>query len=170
MASLWQRFPGLKDVSSKIDVYPIKATFTAQLIAGRYVFDKAVQRVSILKLPQGRMGVIDGISFVSNIDQLIFSNAIDPSVNDGFFKMNVIRKGNNHPINLAPFMFASFSQGETFTSNFTATAVQNGLEEIELELDGALLQTSEITALGKLQITIQATINFFQCRDTILKG
>jgi hypothetical protein len=166
MASLWQRFPGVKDVASRIDVYPLRASFQAPLTLGKFRFNKI--RIPLLKLPQGRLGVIDGISFVSNIDTLIFSNAIDPSINDGFFKMNVIRSGNDHAINLSPFYFSSFAQGESFTSNFKPTAVVNGLEMIELELDGGLLQTAEIATLGKSVITIQAVVNFFQCRDTTL--
>lgn len=165
--SLWERFPGVANVRERITVYPLKAKFTAALIGGRYVFSAATAKADLFKISQGQMGIIDGISFVSNVDQLTFSNAIDPNVNDGFFKMNVNRKGNNHPINLAPFYFASFSQSSEFTSVFLPTAVNNGQEEIELVIDGALLQTPEIISLGKAVVTMQATINFFHCRDTL---
>lgn len=168
MASLWQIFPGIPNVEKLVNVYPLKGTLRAVLAGGKFRFSGSTP-IEIHKIPQGKKGVIVGISFVSNIDQLTFSNAIDPAINEGFFKMNVIRGGNGHPINLAPFYFASFAQADNFTSIFEATAVTNGLEKILLSVDGGLIQTPEIAATGKNEITLQATINYYQL-DNNIKG
>ena len=162
MASIWQLFPNVPNVEKKVQVYPLKGSFVAPLIGGKFTFEEAVQRVDLKEIFQGRKGMIAGVSFVSNIDQLIFSNAIDPSRNDGFFKMNVIASGNNHPVNLSPFYFASFAQADQFTSLFVPTATKKGSEMFVLSIDGALIQTPEIIALGKAEISLQAIINYYE--------
>jgi len=166
MASLWQIFPGVPDIDKLVNVYPLKGTFRAPLAGGKFRFLGSAP-IEIHEIPQGKKGIIVGISFVSNIDQLTFSNAIDPAINDGFFKMNVIRGGNNHPINLAPFYFASFAQADNFTSNFEPTAITKGVEKILLSVDGGLIQTAEIAALGNTEITLQASINYYQLDNNV---
>lgn len=162
MSTLWQKFPGVQRVRERVDIQPIKAKFEAVLAGGQYLFNS---QVLALSLPQNRMGVIDGISFSSNIDQLIFSNAIDPTVNDGFFKLNLIRAGNKSRVNMAPFLFAAFSQGTEFLGNFSPTGTVNGREDFYFDLSGALVQTPELSGVSK--ISILAVANLFVVKDDI---
>jgi hypothetical protein len=155
MSTIWQKFPGIKNLRERVDTQPIKAKFEAALAGGKYLFNSSVLA---LTLPHNRMGVLDGISFSSNIDQLTFSNAIDPAVNDGFFQLNLVRAGNGSRVNLAPFMFAAFSQGTEFIANFEPTGTKDGRENFNWNLTGSLLQTAALSGVQKISIFAVANI------------
>ena len=147
MSTLWQKFPGVSDIEKKVVTYPVAARFTAPLVAGKFVYNRLT--VPAFSASAGEMLVLDGVVLAGNIDQLIFANAIDPTSNDGFFSLDIVRRGNNHPVTLQPFKFGAFSQGGEFSVNWAPTATEKGTEQFDFVLSGGLIQTPEIVALGK---------------------
>lgn len=161
MPTIQQLFPGLP--GSSFLPYPCGATFSAPLTAGRFVFSKV--RAPIHYLTSSEIGIVSDVSFVSNVDALQFSRAVDKSVNGGYFTLNIVGGGNGNPVNLAPFKFANFAQASGFVAQFAASAVENAREEFFLELDGALIQTPEIVAAGLVSVSLFASLNLFRTKN-----
>lgn len=147
-------FPGINPQA--VTVLPTKASFTALLVAGKFVFD---QTVSIGKLNDNTTAIIAGVEFSANIDQLDFSDALDPAANGGFFRLDLLAGGNGHQVNLQPFLFSAFGQGGGFMTEYSATAATDQQEEMFLRLRGSLIQTTRLLASGKTSITITTTLN-----------
>lgn len=147
-------FPGVP--TQAITVLPTKATFTAALVAGRFDFD---QRVSIGKLNDNTTAIIAGVDISASIDQLVFSDALNPAIQGGFFRLDLLAGGNGHQINLQPFFFASFGQGAGFMTEYAATAATDQQEEMFLRLRGSLLQSDRLLEAGKKEISIGITLN-----------
>ena len=139
-----------------ITVLPTKASFVGTLAAGRFDFD---QVVSIGKLNDNTSAIIAGVDFSANIDQLDFSDALNPAVNGGFFRLDLLAGGNGHQVNLQPFYFTAFGQGNGFMTEYAATAATDQQEEIFLRLRGSLIQTPRLLSSGKSSITIGVTLN-----------
>lgn len=149
-------FPGVNPQA--ITVLPTKASFSASLVAGRFDFD---QLVSIGRLNDNTTAIIAGVEFAANIDQLTFSDAINPAVNGGFFRLDLIAGGNGHQVNLSPFLFSAFGQGSGFMTEYSSKAADDQQEEMFLRLRGSLLQTPGILIGGKSEINISVTLNQF---------
>lgn len=139
-----------------ITVLPTKASFTAPLVAGKFAFD---QTVSIGLLNDNTTAIIAGVEFSANIDQLDFNDALDSSVQGGFFRLDLLAGGNGHQVNLQPFLFSAFGQGGGFMTEYAATAATDQQEEMFLRLRGSILQTPRILTLAKSAIVIQVTLN-----------
>lgn len=161
MPTIQQLFPGIP--GSSFLPYPVGATFTAALAAGRFVFSKV--RAPIHYLTQSEIGIVSDVIFTSNIDALTFSRAIDPAVNGGYFNLNIIEGGNGNPVNMAPFKFSSFAQASGFVAQFQPSAVVNGKQEYFLELDGALIQTPELIAAGIASVSLFGALNLFRTKN-----
>lgn len=147
-------FPNVPPQS--ITVLPTKASFQAGLVGGRFDFD---QTVSIGMLNDNTSAIIAGVEFSANIDQLVFSDALNPAFQGGFFRLDLLAGGNGHQINLQPFYFSAFGQGGGFMTEYAATAATDQQEEIFLRLRGSIIQTPAILAAGKTTITIGITLN-----------
>jgi hypothetical protein len=139
MSTLFQKFPSLSNVMGKVKVYPVAVQFTPVLIAGVYVFDKIT--LPAFKGSSSEMFVLDGVylSATGGIDELTFSKAIK-----GFLSLDIVREGNGHPVTLAPFKFAAFSQAQQFSANFATTATLNNEEQFNFVLNGELEQIPEL--------------------------
>lgn len=164
MSTIFQKFPGLSldsSLETKARIYPVSSVFTAALAGGFFVWDKV--RVKILSVSASDLIVMDGVTLCSNIDQLQFSRALV-----GLFDLGVVRGGNGQRVNLAPFKFGAFNQGENFSANWVPTATEGNLEEIFFELSGRLEQTQELVNLNSIQII--ATSSVYLCKQGMLNG
>ncbi len=160
--TIFQLFPGVQNAIERIEARPARATFTAPLVGGKFVFDFTNQ---IFSLAQNQMGVVAGVSLAANIDQLAFSNAIDPTVNQGCFNLALFRNANKTMVNKSPFFFSSFGQGSAFSALMFATGTNNGREDFNLRLQGSLLQTPALVSAGVSSVSIVALLDFYQCKD-----
>jgi hypothetical protein len=167
MSTLFQKFPGLQNVQQKVKVYPVAVKFTAPLLAGRFEWNKVLKFAFIGN--SGERFILDGVNLSATIDQLNFSNAIDPAVNNGFMLLDIIRDGNNKTVTLAPFAFSAFNEGAEFSADFSPTATVNNQENFSFQLRGALIQTPGIIDLGVDEITILLTGNIYRIKEGVLK-
>lgn len=151
MSTIFQRFPKIKDWR-EVAVFPVALKFTAVLMGGKFVFN---ERKTAFFANSQELVVLDGVSLSasSGIDELTFSKALKD-----FFSLNIIREGNGHPVTLAPFKFAQFSQGGLFTANFHATATSNNEENFAFELKGELDQIPELAGLAAIDVNVVTNI------------
>lgn len=162
MGTIYQALPGLANIDNAAQVYPVAVKFQAPLIAGRFEWAALVAPAFIGQA--GEKFALSGLTLAANIDQLIFSNAIDPAYNGGFFSMDIVREGNGHPATLAPFKFTAFNQGAEYNANWSPTATQNNGERFSLRMTGALIQTPEIVGTGLLAIDLIVTANIYRIK------
>jgi hypothetical protein len=162
--TLWELFPGVDRIIDRIQVEPRAARFPAAAAAGAFTWDLSVP---IMKLDQSETGIIAGVSFAANVSDTIFSNAIDPAFNDGYFTLDLIRDGNQTPVNLAPFKFATAGQAQEFSCMARPTGTENFTESFSLKLRGRLLQTPEILALGKGSLSLTCVFNLYRAKDEL---
>lgn len=162
--SIYALFPQLANRPQAVEPKPRRASFTAPLAAGLFTFDVTT---SIGKLNHDTKAIICGIDFAANIDQLEFSDALDPAFQDGFFRLDLVGGGNLHQINSAPFSFSAFGQGQNFIQEYTATGIEDLQEEFFLRLRGRLRQTLRLLDTGKTSVTITAQLNQFEIKGGI---
>jgi hypothetical protein len=139
MSTLFEKFPNVPEVINKVKVYPVGITFTPVLNAGVYEFNSTT--IPAFEGNSGEMFILDGVylSATGGIDELTFSKAVQ-----GFLSLDIVRDGNKHPVTLAPFKFASFSQAQQFSANFAANATENNQELFNFVLNGKLDQIAEL--------------------------
>lgn len=162
--SIYSLFPHLANKPQAVEPKPRRASFSATLWSGIFTFDVMS---SIGKLNHDTKAIICGIDFAANIDQLAFSDALDGSFQDGFFRLDLIGGGNLHQINSAPFSFSAFGQGQNFIQEYTATGIEDLQEEFFLRLRGQLRQTARILETGKKSITITAQLNQYEIKGGV---
>jgi len=162
--SIYSLFPHLANKPQAVEPKPRRASFSATLWSGLFSFDVMS---SIGKLNHDTKAIICGIDFAANIDQLAFSDALDGSFQDGFFRLDLIGGGNLHQINSAPFSFSAFGQGQNFIQEYTATGIEDLQEEFFLRLRGQLRQTARILETGKNSITITAQLNQYEIKGGV---
>lgn len=167
MPTLYQKFPGLSEVEKKVLIYPVSLKFTAPLVAGRFDWPSLV--LPAFQGSSGERFILDGCNLAATIDQLTFSNAIDPSFLNGFFQLDIVRDGNGHRVTLAPFLFSAFNQGSEFSADFSPTATINNVENFSFRLAGALIQTPDLILQGITEISILLTANLYRVKIGMLK-
>jgi hypothetical protein len=158
MATIFQKFPNMAGKFDAISVYPVAIKFTANLVGGKFVFNE--KKVAFYG-NSGETIVLDGIAISASngVDALTFSKALQ-----GFFTLNIIRQGNGHPVTLAPFKFAAFSQGDIFAANFAVTATKENKENFEFVVSGELDQIPELIGLGS--ISVNFVLNIYRIKRT----
>ena len=162
--SFYSLFPHLANRPQAVEARPRCASFVAPLVDGFFSFDVLS---SIGMLNHDTKAIICGIDFAANIDQLIFSDALDPTFQGGFFRVDLIGGGNNHQVNSSPFSFSSFGQGQNFIQEYTATGIEDLQEEFFLRVRGRLIQTIPLLQSGKTTITITAQLNQFEIKGGV---
>ena len=156
MATLWQLFPGVLKPENKVQIFPAAVSISADLTAGKYDFTG--KTAFGFRANSGDVCVIDGVTMSANVPAAVFSSAIDPATNGGFFSLDIVRAGNGHSCTLAPFRFATFEQTLPFSATFEATATENNEEEFFFKVSGALLQTAELIAVASIELKIIANV------------
>lgn len=159
MSTIWEKFPGAD--ANKATLFPASATFTASLAAGK--FSWVASQVQGFEMDAGDLAVLDGITIAANIDQLVFSKALQAP-----FQICLVRGGNRRKVGLAPFVFGAFAQGEGFSANWKAVSTLSGKEAIIFQLDGVLNQVTEL--VGYSSVSIFLTANVYLCKTGFMKG
>lgn len=151
---------------SEKQLRPIVASFTAPLVAGAYVFS-AVQAVYALNKELSLY--VDNMSLTANIDQLLFSNAIDASYKGGFVQVMYGLQSQQTPAAPAPTPFASFVERRPVElcltnvgSAISSIGQNNTQDQVTVGIDGRLVQTPELILAGVNSISILITANAYQ--------
>lgn len=166
--TLFQSFPGVKDVIEKVSIFPVGIKFTAPLVGSKFTF----RNMDVLAFGGNprETYVVDGIALSGTIDELTFSNSIDASFGIGAFSIDIISAGTGLPCTQAPFPFGSYSQALKFAANVrTKTTAKDGRDSFFLRMNGQLNQTADLIAAGINSVTLFATMNVYRCNDKIME-
>ena len=170
--NLLDNFPGL--TYNDIRVVPYEAEFTANLgavIPGIYNWAAGSNGDSFAHDAwKGHYYYIDSYSVSSNIDQLIFSNALDTSFQNGFLNFSVFKYFENRPANPSLIKFASFRGDSPLalsygTQKFWPTPANPTVltpEQIYFRITGRLVQTAQLTADGVNSISIYISCAIYE--------
>ena len=143
-------------------VYPCYAEFDAPLVGGKYLFGSYyTPAVNFGKLLQGQFGVIAGVMISANCAPADFTQALDKPL-----QLRVIHGGNKTPVNMAPFPFTEFSQGDNFQLiwKITGSTVQQE-ESFMLDVSGEVDQLSNMT---NNELKLKVTFNFYRVSENEL--
>lgn len=155
-ATLQSLFPQIHPNMDGFNVYPCYAEFAAPVKAGKYVFDESTTpAVDFGKLLQGQTGIIAGVMISANCTPAQFAEGVDAPL-----KLQVIHGGNLTPVNMAPFPFTEFSQGDNFQLQWEITgATMQQEENFKLAVTGDVNQLSGMT---NSDLILKVTFNFIR--------
>lgn len=155
-----QTFNNWKDFT----IIPHYAEFSAPVVSGKYIFSKeTTPPVFFEKLLQGQTGVVAGVSISANCDAAQFAAAVEKPL-----LLQILHGGNNTPINMGPFPFTEFSQGDNFTQAWEITASTLKQEEdFKISVEGELEQ---LTGMTLNELVLKVCFNFIRVGSKNLKG
>lgn len=152
MTAIKQLFPDLayKDIST----FTLNTRISAPVIAGSFTFDDAVGLA--IRSMSKRAYIIDSISFSSNVNSLDFTEALDPTVNNGFFSLNVVKGDSAERISKTPLDFTGLNQNVPLNLLYTSQERSGAdlKQDINFQLRGQALQTPALVAKGISQLDI----------------
>lgn len=148
------------------NILNVSCKFVGNLLGGSYVFNNVQSNLFTPKI--GSLYIVENVSFSADINQLIFSDAIDQSVNNGFFIISIRKTSDNSGIERLPLQFASYKENRPMALHWINNR-QNDL--IYCNINGALIQTPDLIAMGRLSVTITTdfVIREIDNRDFIAK-
>jgi len=159
------KFPGLN--YSDIRIVPFQSSFTATVgnsVPGKFTWSIPLGNADKYahEMYKGHYFHIDTYTLSASIDSNLFSNALDPTYQDGYFQLSIMKHYENVPanqslINIAVFkddtpLSLSYGSQKTFPIAGNASQVQP--EEAWFRLTGQLIQTADLTAAGVNTVTI----------------
>lgn len=155
-ATLQSLFPQIKPDMEGFTVFPCYAEFSAPVIAGKYVFSElTTPSVDFGKLLQGQTGIIAGVMISANCTPANFAEGVDKPL-----KLQVLHGGNMTPVNMSPFPFTEFSQGDNFQLQWVITAATMKQEEnFKLAVSGEVNQLSGMT---NSELVLRVAFNFIR--------
>lgn len=155
-ATLQSLFPQIRPAMEGFNVFPCYAEFSAPVIYGKYVFsEQTTPAVDFGKLLQGQTGIIAGVMISANCTPEQFTEGVDKPL-----KLQVLHGGNLTPINMSPFPFTEFSQGDNFQSQWEITASTLQQEEnFKLAVTG---EVNQLTGMTNSELILKVTFNFIR--------
>lgn len=155
-ATLQSLFPQLKPTPNDFNVFPCYAEFAAPIQSGKYVFsERTTPAVDFGKLLQGQTGIIAGVMISANCTQAQFAEGIEKPL-----KLQVIHGGNMTPVNMAPFPFTEFAQGDNFQLQWQITGSTMQQEEnFKLQVVG---EVNQLSGMSSNELILKVTFNFIQ--------
>lgn len=155
-ATLQSLFPQLVPDMDGITVFPCYAEFSAPVQAGKYVFNEVTTpSVDFGKLLQGQVGIIAGVMISANCQPSDFAEAVDKPL-----ELQVIHGGNMTPVNMAPFPFTEFSQGDNFQLQWEITGASMQQEEnFKLAVRG---EVDQLSGMSNNELKLKVTFNFIR--------
>lgn len=154
--TLQNLFPQTPNRAEDFTVYPCCVEFSAPVVGGYYVFDEEHTPAKFFgKLGQPQKGVIAGLMISANCKEEDFTTALEEPLT-----LQILRGGNNTPVNMAAFPIANFSHGEIFQEQWR-TSGQSMLqeEEFKLAIKGRVYQLSSMT---QNELKIRVIFNYIR--------
>lgn len=149
-------FPFTKNRAENFNVYPCYCQFSAPVVAGKYVFNSVLTpKVSFGKLLQPQIGIIAGVMISANCSPADFAAAIDSPL-----LLQVYHGGNRTPVNMKPFPFCEFSQGDNYQEQFICSTTSNKKEEhFLLGIEG---EVNQLTGMTNNELVLKVSFNFIR--------
>lgn len=163
--TLQNLFPQKMIRGDHYNVYPCYAKFAAPVIAGKYVFNaKTTPPVEFGKLLQPQIGIIAGVMISANCPPADFAAAVDDPL-----KLQIIHGGNNTPVNMRPFPFSNFSDGDNYQEQFICSTTSKNKEESFLL--GITGEVNQILNMTQNELVLKVSFNFIRAdKDEFERG
>jgi hypothetical protein len=158
MPNLFQLLPGLDmDAYSRIEQFPVGVRFTATLDGSRFRFEKEKRPAFMANADE--MYLVDGLAISGTVSELLFSNAINASYNNGLFSLAVKNAGDYETSPHSPFLFGNYSQSLAYSTILkTNHALAGKQDQFYFELDGELFQIEDLMEVNSISLFISAYI------------
>lgn len=146
-------FPFSGIILEKVLIYPCSLEFSGALENGKYVFSGNEKKFD--RLSMGQTGVIAGVMVSGNCTPADFAAAVDEPL-----QLQVYHGRNRTPINLSPFYFSQFSDGDNFTLDWKITGTTETHADIfYLGVEG---KVNQIDAMTEDELKIKISFNFMR--------
>lgn len=157
-------FPYTNNIAEDFNVYPVFLKFSAPIVNGEYVFNEKLTPPQVFgKLLQPQKGIIAGIMISANCTESQFSSAIDNPL-----YLQILHGGNKTPVNMAPFPFCNFSQGDNFQLQWKCSGgTVNQEEKFLLQVTG---KVNQLTGMTSNELELKIAFNFIRVGIDNLKG
>lgn len=159
--TLQNLFPFSTIIPSSALVYPCAVEFSAPITAGHYMF-KDSTRLKFGKLLQQQTGVIAGVMIAGNCTPEDFAAAVSEPL-----MLQVYNGGNGTPVNLAPFPFSQFADGDNYSLWFNITQAANYEDDFLLAISGKVRQIANMT---ENELKIKIAFNFWRVDNSVFEG
>lgn len=157
-------FPYTQNRSKHFNVYPCFATFAAPVIAGKYVFNETTTPPVVFgKLLQQQRGIIAGVMISANCQPADFAAAVDSPL-----LLQVIHGGNRTPVNMRPFPFCEFSQGDNYQEDFICSTTT--MQKEENFLLGIKGEVNQLTGMNNNELILKVSFNFIRADKNEFHG
>ncbi|MBO4708028.1 MAG: hypothetical protein J5594_05700 [Elusimicrobiaceae bacterium] len=157
-------FPATQNKGVDFVVQPRFVEFSAPIIGGQYVFSESTTPAVVFgKLPQGQTGIIAGVMISANCENSQFTRALSEPL-----ELQILHGGNNTPVNISPFSFTEFSQGDNFSLQWAITSASTLQEEdFKLSIRG---KVDQLTGMTQNELILKITFNFIRVGSKNLRG
>lgn len=157
-------FPFTENRAKNFEVTPCYVQFAAPIVAGKYVFNTQLTPPVVFgQLPQTQVGVIAGIMISANCTPAAFAAAVDSPL-----LLQVIHGGNRTPVNLKPFAFSDFAQGDNYQDQFECSTTSiNKEEKFLLGITG---EVNQLTGMTNNELILNVCFNFIRADKKQFKG
>lgn len=139
-----------------VTVKPCAVIFEAPIINGYYVFDNVQTPAQEFdKVLQDQCGVIAGVMISANCMPDDFAQNVE-----NFLQIQVLHGGNDTPVNVGKFPFATFQDGGNFQLISEITSATTNNEDIfKLSVSGRVAQ---INNMSENVLRLKIAFNFFR--------
>lgn len=157
-------FPYTNNTAEDFNVYPVFIKFSAPIVNGEYVFNEKLTPPQVFgKLLQPQKGIIAGVMISANCTESQFTSAIDDTL-----YLQILHGGNKTPVNMAPFPFCNFSQGDNFQLQWKCSGgTVNQEEKFLLQVTG---KVNQLTGMTSNELDLKIAFNFIRVGIDNLKG
>ena len=157
-------FPYTQNKSKHFNIYPCFVMFSAPVVAGKYVFnEKTTPPVEFGKLLQEQRGIIAGIMISANCQPADFAAAVDSPL-----LLRIFHGGNRTPVNMRPFPFCEFSQGDNYQEDFIcSTTTMKKEENFLLGIEG---EVNQLTGMNNNELVLKVSFNFIRADKKQFQG
>lgn len=157
-------FPYTNNTAEDFNVYPVFIKFSAPIVNGEYVFSEKLTPPQVFgKLLQPQKGIIAGVMISANCTESQFTSAIDDPL-----YLQILHGGNKTPVNMAPFPFCNFSQGDNFQLQWKCSGgTVNQEEKFLLQVTG---KVNQLTGMTSNELELKIAFNFIRVGIGNLKG
>lgn len=162
--TLQNLFPLTHNKAEDFNVYPVCVKFSAPVIAGKYVFSEATTPAQVFgTLLQRQKGVIAGVMLSANCTPAAFASGLDSPL-----KLQILHGGNRTPVNMAPFPFSTFADGDNFQEQWEVSGTDiNQEEEFLLQVTGEVDQLQNMT---NNELVLKVAFNYIRVGIDNLRG
>lgn len=147
--TIFQAFPGQSVDQNKVRPFPVTAKFVGVLNVGYYEFDSSIE---IYNASSNDLCVLSGLTIGGSISAEDFNKGLDGDA----LSLNIVGQGSRKPVNLQPYYFNSYNQGDNFNTLWTPNATKNNKESYHMTLKGRIKQHPAIGAETSVSIQVVA--------------